>query len=257
MAKAKALFQGTVHEADRLLRLEAEKKDEAKEFRPNFHLVMASALCDLSTLRQEEENAEVEKEEEYLQVALDRLESGLNSKESYDGIWELQLVLVKILLNMAKVNMRTAFSGEEPPTDEVISKALEKDSSLLKRATETLDKLVDDVASNIQEYLTKSGIFLNFGEEVINSIQLVQQHISSYDDWENFNKWSEWCKKKFELLTSKNEKLATCWLGLAKDQLAKAHFFFQNQDEETEEVSTDIPLTMDDIGSGLKEGRLV
>ncbi|BFZ57318.1 hypothetical protein PYCC9005_004370 [Savitreella phatthalungensis] len=94
-----AVLNGTIHEADRILRNRETKEDgtAAVQLPNNFYATYASALLDLSTTADESDKSG-SGERDYIEAALERVEAGLDNGDSKSpGSAELKLVQAKCL----------------------------------------------------------------------------------------------------------------------------------------------------------------
>ncbi|ORX91546.1 hypothetical protein K493DRAFT_339312 [Basidiobolus meristosporus CBS 931.73] len=211
--KGKLLLNGTVHEADRLLRNWGEEPIPSK-----LYLTYGSALFDLSELQDKPEDAT-----EYLNVAIDRLDSALEKakEENTENNWELNFVVGKAYLTKARITRETS---------------KEDDSELIEKALKHLDAVFDSIPEEAEDAETSRKLnALNVAAE------LVRLHTEVYEDWEQKEKLYKWAEAKFAALLKVNEKsfqtlvsLGGCYLSMANSRLEKLDENQEGEDEDEE-----------------------
>ncbi|KAK9765724.1 hypothetical protein K7432_005712 [Basidiobolus ranarum] len=216
--KGKLLLNGTVHEADRLLRNWGEEPVPSK-----FYLTYGSALFDLSELQDKPEDAT-----EYLNIAIERLDSALEKakEEGNEKFWELNFVVGKAYLSKARITRETS---------------KEDDSELVKKALEHFEVVFDSIPKEDEDAeVSRKLNALNVAAE------LIRLYTEVYNDWEEKEKLYKWAEEKFTNLLQVNESyfqtlvsLGGCYLAMANSRLEKLDDDKEEEEEDEEETPTD------------------
>lgn len=102
---ALSIVNGTIHEADRILR----NKESTSKLPYQFYAVYASALLDLSFLKDDDSSAPGEGVDDYVQAAIERCDEGLENGATGD-LGQMQLVKAKCICCRAQRLLNTGNS---------------------------------------------------------------------------------------------------------------------------------------------------
>ena len=213
-AQARAILNGTVHEADRILRNSPETASLPYE----FHWVYASALLDLSLTVDDSTAKQGEAMCDYIEAAIDRCERGLQHG-SGPGLDQLNLVKARCITRKSQVDLSRA---QEQANFETIMKAMQVAMDMIDGSF----KASYYVPLQLARTLT---IIQDFADSLID--QDPARHVSI----------NNWVDEKWTLvLTEDQENVSAlegcgrCWLSLAQPYLNQLEDETYTNREETE-----------------------
>ncbi|KAI0226079.1 hypothetical protein L0F63_005105 [Massospora cicadina] len=217
------LIQVTINEADRLLREFYEVSPQL--FDGEFYLNITEEL-------------------EFLEVALDRLNSALELSTD-DLLLEVKLALAKALYHKAGLLMQLA--GHD--SDEKEQGVLDSAAALLDEASLHLEFAITCLFDGKE---SPSGRFIEPIEESLYVLEHAQLLADREPSWERCSRRNQWCQKLFEIALANAVTKLRANLGVAACLLSMVNYYFDHEpledDSDSEgEQDSDQALLIDEM----------